>query len=249
MKQLDHPMSSTKTSVAVSRPGNGVPRRGPARSAADYLPGRQTLPALKRAAAGCQGCELFRRATQVVFGEGSAPAALMLIGETAGDKEDLAGRPFVGPAGRVLDEALAAAGIERKEVYVTNAVKHFSWEPRGKRRLHSKPKLREIAACRPWLEAEIHVVKPHTIVCLGATAAQAILGRAFRITQHRGEVLPSDWAPCVLPTWHPSALLRAPEDEDRRQMRDEFFADLKRAVWTAARKESIEQIDASSRNV
>ena len=216
--------------VAIPRPGNGVPRRRLARSAADCLPADRSLSALRKAARSCQGCELFRRATQVVFGEGPARAALMVVGEVPGDREDQMGRPFVGPAGRLLDEALAVAGIDRHQVYLTNAVKHFSWEPRGKRRLHSKPKLREIAACRPWLEAEIRVVQPRTIVCLGATAAQSLLGRDFRISRRRGESVASDWAPRVIATWHPSALLRAPEERDRQRMKEEFFEDIVAAV-------------------
>lgn len=218
--------------VGRPRRGNGVPRRTLARSAADYLPDRRSLPALRRAAASCRGCDLFRRATQVVFGAGPACAALMVVGEVPGDVEDRTGAPFVGPAGRLLDEALVAAGIDRGSVYVTNAVKHFSWEPRGKRRLHSKPKLREIAACRPWLEAEIRVVRPRTIVCLGATAAQSLLGRGFRISRRRGESVKSDWAPVVISTWHPSALLRAPTEPERERMRRDFFEDIQRAART-----------------
>jgi DNA polymerase len=151
----------------------------------------------------------------------------MLVGECPGDQEDLQGRPFVGPAGRLLDEALVAAGIPRDEVYVTNAVKHFKWEPRGKRRLHAKPSAREMTACRPWLEAEVDVIKPRAIVCLGATAAQALLGRAFRVTRQRGQLLPSDWGPKVLATYHPSAVLRSPHERDRHRMRQEMIDDLR----------------------
>ena len=154
----------------------------------------------------------------------------MIVGEVPGDKEDLAGRPFVGPAGRILDDALATAGLQRKQVYITNVVKHFNWEPRGKRRLHSKPKLREISACRPWLEAELRVVRPHAIICLGATAAQSLLGKDFRITRNRGQVLVSDWAHWVLSTWHPSAVLRAPDARDRERLRQEFFDDVRTAI-------------------
>jgi DNA polymerase len=170
------------------------------------------------------------RATQTVFGEGAVPAELMLIGEAPGDKEDEAGHPFVGPAGKLLDEALESAGIDRQHVYVTNAVKHFKWEVSGKRRLHAKPSSREIAACLPWLEAEIAVVSPKLIVCLGATAAQSLLGRTFRITRQRGEILtlPNDQS--VISTWHPSSILRSPDAESRRKMRDELIRDLKAAI-------------------
>jgi DNA polymerase len=190
---------------------------------------------LRTAAQSCRGCELFEHATQVVFGAGSASASLMVVGEVPGDKEDQLGQPFVGPAGKLLDEGLAAAGIDRREVYVTNAVKHFKWEPRGKRRLHKKPKTREISACRPWLEAEIEVVKPHTIVCLGAIAAQSLLGREFRITRQRGEAVESEWAPYVIGTWHPSAVLRAPDEGARRRMREELFGDLQSAAESLSR--------------
>lgn len=205
-----------------------------ARSAADFLPARKTLPALTRAAHDCQGCDLYQRATQTVFGEGSAKARLILVGEQPGDQEDLQGRPFVGPAGRLLDEALTASGIDRTDVYLTNAVKHFKWTPRGKRRLHAKPGSREIAACRPWLSAEIEAIEPEVIVCLGATAAQALLGPAFRITKQRGELLESPLARWVLATYHPSAVLRAPDEERRHQMRDELFADLRVAAEALA---------------
>jgi uracil-DNA glycosylase family protein len=202
----------------------------PTRSAADYLPRRLELPALVRAAQGCQGCDLYLNATQTVFGEGPKSARLMLIGETPGDQEDRAGRPFVGPAGRLLDNALAEAGIDRERVYVTNVVKHFKWTPRGKRRLHGKPTSREIGACRPWLEAEMEVVQPQMIICLGATAAQALLGKQFRITQQRGQVLQSEWSPQTMATYHPSALLRVPDKERKAEMYREFVGDLKTAV-------------------
>jgi len=220
----------------MGKDARGEPDRGPVRttrSAAEYLPDRFSLRSLRIAARRCRGCELFRRATQVVFGAGPARAALMIIGEVPGDREDLMGVPFVGPAGKLLDQALAAAGINRRDAYLTNAVKHFSWEPRGKRRLHSKPKLREISACRPWLEAELDVVRPRVIVCLGAIAAQAILGRDFRITRHRGEVMSSDHARCVICTWHPSAVLRAPDEGDRQRMRAELIEDLRSAAGFA----------------
>ncbi len=206
------------------------------RSAVDYLPATLTLGALRKAARTCRGCELYRNATQVVFGAGPARASLMVVGEVPGDQEDQVGKPFVGPAGKLLDDAFLAAGIDRREIYLTNAVKHFKWEPRGKRRLHARPKTREIAACRPWLEAEIEVVKPRVIVCLGAVAAQSLLGSAFRITRQRGERIELENERSVIPTWHPSAILRAPTDDDRRRMRDELFHDLQSASRFVARK-------------
>src|SRR6266566_9299446 len=175
----------------------------------------KSLAELDAAIARCRGCPLWARATQAVRGEGSPKARIMLVGEQPGDQEDLTGKPFVGPAGRVLDEALAKAGIDRKEVYVTNAVKHFSWEPRGKRRLHKKPRYSEIKACRPWLDAEIAVVKPVVIVCLGATAAQALLGKDFSILRRRGEFVKSALAPYVMATVHPSSILRAMDNDSR----------------------------------
>ncbi|HET8890882.1 MAG TPA: UdgX family uracil-DNA binding protein [Candidatus Angelobacter sp.] len=199
-------------------------------TAAPLIPGRASLTALRAAAAGCKACDLWKLGTQTVFGEGSANARLMMIGEQPGDKEDIQGRPFVGPAGAVLDKALAAAGIDRKDVYVTNIVKHFKWEPRGKRRLHKKPNALEISACRPWLEAEINVIKPQVVVLLGATAAQGVLGRNFRVTQHRGEWLLSKIAPNVMATVHPSSILRAPDDESRHEETRKFVADLKNAA-------------------
>lgn len=199
-------------------------------SAADFLPTRHSIPALQEAAQSCQGCPLYARATQVVFGAGSATAKLMLVGEAPGDEEDLQGRPFVGPAGKLLAEAMEEAGVERQDVYVTNAVKHFKWEPRGKRRLHGKPSAREISACRPWLEAEIETIKPSAIVCLGATAAQTLLGKSFRITRQRGELLPSTWAKAIVATFHPSAILRAPDRNERHRMRQLLADDLRLAV-------------------
>jgi len=183
---------------------------------------------LRRIAAGCTACPLYANATQTVFGEGNIHAALMLVGETPGDQEDRAGRPFVGPAGRLLDKCLAAAGIERDAAYVTNVVKHFKFEPRGKRRIHKKPNAIEIRACVPWLEAEIERVKPRVLVCLGATAAQALLGPAFRVTQRRGELVPSNLAPRVLATVHPSSLLRA--DDNRDAAIAQFVDDLRQAA-------------------
>jgi uracil-DNA glycosylase len=201
-------------------------------SGADFLPARRTLPALRTAAATCRGCELWKRGTQTVFGEGTADARVMLIGEQPGHDEDLAGHPFVGPAGRLLNRALAASGIARADVYVTNVVKHFKWEPRGKRRIHAKPGPSEISACMPWLQAELDLVKPDVVVCLGATAAQALLGPGFRVTRQRGEWVSSPWAPRVLATVHPSSILRAPDDAARRREFDGLVADL--AVVRAA---------------
>lgn len=191
---------------------------------------KTTIPELRAAAAGCQACDLWKFGTQTVFGEGWSGARVMLIGEQPGDKEDQAGRPFVGPAGAVLDKALAAAGIDRDDVYVTNIVKHFKWEPRGKRRLHKKPSMIEISACRPWLEAEIHAVKPQIVVLLGATAAQGICGSKFRVTQHRGEWLSSEIAPNVIATVHPSSILRAQDDDSRHDEMAKFVADLKKVA-------------------
>jgi uracil-DNA glycosylase family protein len=195
-------------------------------TAAPLIPPRPTLPLLREIAAGCQACDLYKCGTQTVFGEGRAHALAMFVGEQPGDSEDKAGRPFVGPAGKLLDKALVAAGIDRKLVYVTNAVKHFKWVPRGKRRLHEKPNAREIAACRPWLEAELAVVKPRVLVLLGATAAQAILGKSFKVTQQRGQILASVLAPRVMATVHPSSLLRAPDDETRHREMARFIEDL-----------------------
>jgi uracil-DNA glycosylase len=200
------------------------------RSAADFLPARITLPALRAAAEGCRGCELWRRGTQTVFGEGTARARVMLVGEQPGDKEDLAGRPFVGPAGRLLDEALAEAGIDRDEAYVTNAVKHFKWEPRGPRRIHAKPNAREVAACRPWLDAELAAVQPEVLVLLGATAAQALLGRGFRVTQSRGQLLSPEYGVPTLATIHPSAILRQRVREDRQRELAALVDDLRVAA-------------------
>src|ERR1051326_8267179 len=202
--------------------------RALSKSAADFLPTNRSLPSLRSAAAHCQGCDLYKRGTQTVFGEGSAHATVMMVGEQPGDREDLAGHPFVGPAGRILDKALETAGIQRQQVFVTNAVKHFKWEPRGKRRIHKKPNAIEIAACRPWLDAEIAAVHPEVIVCLGATAAQALLGPKFRVTKQRGEFIESTLAPYVMATVHPSSILRAPDDETRQLEYRRFVDDLKK---------------------
>jgi uracil-DNA glycosylase family protein len=192
------------------------------------LKGRGSLTALRRAARDCRACDLWKNATQTVFGEGASKASIMFVGEQPGDQEDLAGHPFVGPAGKVLDEALLEAGIDRNEVYVTNAVKHFKWSPdeRGKRRIHKKPRSSEINACRPWLDAEISLVKPEVLVCLGATAAQALLGIDFSVTRQRGELIESPLAPKVVATVHPSSVLRAPDHNARELQMKEFVRDL-----------------------
>jgi DNA polymerase len=196
----------------------------------DLIPPRPTLASVRDAARDCRACDLYRRGTQTVFGEGPRTAAVMLVGEQPGDAEDLAGHPFVGPAGRLLDRALDEAGIDRRRVYVTNVVKHFKWEPRGKRRIHARPNGAEIAACRPWLETEIALVKPRVLVCLGATAAQALLGTSFKVTRQRGAFVPSSLAPRVTATVHPSSILRAPDDESRREEMRRFVGDLKRVA-------------------
>jgi uracil-DNA glycosylase family protein len=202
----------------------------PPRSAAEFIPDRPTLAKAREAATDCRGCHLWKLGTQTVFGEGAKRAELMLVGEQPGNEEDLAGHPFVGPAGKLLDRALVDAGIDRAVVYVTNVVKHFKWEPRGKRRIHKKPNAAEIAACRPWLDTEIALVKPRVIVCLGATAAQALLGRQFRVTAHRGAFVPSPLASFVLATVHPSSILRAPDDEARHREMTQFTNDLRTAA-------------------
>jgi uracil-DNA glycosylase family protein len=195
-------------------------------SASDYLPSIRSLTLLQQAAASCRGCHLFERATQTVFGDGPSSATVMLVGEQPGNEEDLKGRAFVGPAGRLLDHALAKVGIARSETYVTNVVKHFKWEPRGKRRIHQKPDAVEIAACLPWLDAEIALVHPKVLVCLGATAAQALLGNRFHVTSERGRFVPSSLAPHVTATVHPSSILRAQTDADRSREFQRFIADL-----------------------
>ena len=197
-------------------------------SAYEFIPPNPTIPRLWQAAQGCRACDLYKLGTQAVLGEGPRQAAILLIGEQPGDQEDLAGRPFVGPAGRVLDEALAEVGIPRKEVFVTNAVKHFKWEPRGKRRIHQKPTLGEVKACRPWLETEFAIVQPQGIVCLGATAAQSLLGAQFRITRDRGRFFDSEWASWITATIHPSAILRMPDREKREEARLLFLEDLRK---------------------
>ena len=196
-------------------------------TAAPLVPEKPTLPKLRKAAAGCKACPLWERGTQTVFGEGSKQADVVFVGEQPGDQEDLTGRPFVGPAGKLLDRALVEAGIDRDKVYVTNVVKHFKWQARGKRRIHQKPNWQEIAACRPWLDAELAVLEPRVLVCLGATAAQALLGRQFRVSRQRGELIESPLATYVSATVHPSSILRAEDDEARELQLQEFVRDLK----------------------
>jgi uracil-DNA glycosylase len=197
-------------------------------------PDTASLGALREVARHCTACHLYKRATQTVFGEGPKGATMMLVGEQPGDYEDVAGKPFVGPAGKIMDRALEEAGIERSKVYVTNAVKHFKWEARGKRRIHQKPNSREIAACRPWLEAELRIVKPKLVVAMGATAAQTIFGPSFRVTRERGKLLSSKLAPRVLATVHPSSLLRQPDEASREREYKFFVADLRAALRAAA---------------
>jgi len=197
-------------------------------TAAPLIPQRPTLAKLRAVAAGCKACHLWKLGTQTVFGEGKQNSIVMFIGEQPGNSEDLEGRPFVGPAGGLLDKALEEAGIDRAKVYVTNVVKHFKWEARGKRRIHKKPNAAEITACRPWLDAEIRVVKPRAIVCLGSTAAQAVIGPKFRVSTQRGTFVESPLAPLVTATVHPSSILRAPSDEARRAETKRFIDDLKK---------------------
>ena len=203
-------------------------RKSPPDSAAKLIPDRPTLPSVRAAAADCRACDLWERGTQTVFGEGRRRSVVMFVGEQPGNEEDLTGKPFVGPAGKLLDSALEEAGIDRSQTYVTNVVKHFKWEARGKRRIHKKPNAQQIAACRPWLETEIALVKPRVIVALGATAAQSLLGPKFRVTQQRGQFIESDLAPYVMATVHPSSILRAPDDETRRLEYRRFRDDLKK---------------------
>jgi uracil-DNA glycosylase len=198
-------------------------------TAAPLVPERPSLPKLREAAAGCTACPLHETGTQTVFGEGTSKADVVFVGEQPGDQEDLQGKPFVGPAGKLLDKALEDAGIDRSQVYVTNVVKHFKWQARGKRRIHQKPNWSEIAACRPWLEAELDVIEPRVLVCLGATAAQALLGRDFRVSRQRGELVESDLAENVIATVHPSSILRA-DDETREQEYRELVRDLEKVA-------------------
>jgi uracil-DNA glycosylase len=210
----------------IPEPGEPVP---------SLLPDRPTLDTVREVAAGCKACDLYKRGTQTVFGEGPRRARIMFVGEQPGDAEDLAGHPFVGPAGKLLDRALEEAGIDRRVVYVTNVVKHFKWEPRGKRRIHAKPNAGEISACRPWLETEIALLQPHVLVCLGATAAQALLGKTFKVSQQRGEFVESSLAPLVTATVHPSSILRARDDDARRAEMKQFVADLKKMAAALSR--------------
>ena len=213
------------------RPNPSLSQSEP-RSAADFIPVRKTLPVLQEALQGCRGCELYRHATQAVPGEGRQSALIVFVGEQPGAEEDLQGRPFVGPAGRLFDRALEEAGIDRSAVYITNAVKHFKFEERGKRRIHKKPSSSETAACRPWLEAELAVIRPGILVCLGATAAQSIFGRDYRVTRERGQFRRHDWAPQATSTIHPSAILRAPSD--RRSLEYQRLVEDLRKVRAAA---------------
>jgi uracil-DNA glycosylase family protein len=203
------------------------------------VPETSSLKDVAQAASGCTACHLYKRATQTVFGEGPKSASIMLVGEQPGDYEDVAGKPFVGPAGKIMDRALEEPGIDRKDVYVTNAVKHFKWEPRGKRRIHQKPNSREIAACKPWLEAELRLVKPKLVVCLGATAGQTVFGPSFRVTRERGKILSSKLASrsCrIVATVHPSSLLRQPDEESREREYAHFVSDLRVALKAAGVK-------------
>lgn len=202
--------------------------RRPARSAAPFIPAKLTVAALQEAASTCTGCELYKQATQTVFGEGAGHAEIILVGEQPGDQEDRAGHPFIGPAGKILDKALGEARIARHDVYVTNAVKHFKWEPQGKRRKHKKPSAAEIAACRPWLEAEVKVLGPRVIVCLGVTAAQSVFGRLVRLNEMRGKSWSTAMGPNVFVTVHPSAILRHPEAAQRDEEYRRFVQDLRR---------------------
>ena len=199
-------------------------------SVPELIPERPTLQKLRDVAHDCRACDLYKRGTQTVFGEGPSKAEVMFVGEQPGDAEDVAGHPFVGPAGRLLDKALEEARIDRARVYVTNVVKHFKWEPRGKRRIHAKPNAAEIAACRPWLETEIALVKPRILVALGATAAQALLGKGFKVTEQRGRFVDSPLAPRVTATVHPSSILRARDDESRHAEMKRFVRDLRRVA-------------------
>jgi len=205
-----------------------MPRaKAPARSALDYIPDTKNLNVMRDASKKCEGCDLYLKATQTVFGEGQTNSEVLFVGEQPGDQEDRSGKPFVGPAGRLLDECMIEAGIDRSKAYVTNAVKHFKWEPRGKLRLHKKPNSLEIGACKPWLEAEIRAVAPKLVVCLGATAAQSLLGPAFRVTQQRGVVIEPSGLPPVVATVHPSSILRAQDEESRAREKQQFINDLK----------------------
>ena len=207
-------------------------RGGNPKSAAEFLPKVLTLRSLQDSARTCRGCDLWKNATQTVFGEGPSKARVMFVGEQPGDQEDKLGRPFVGPAGKILEDALRDSGLDRSEVYVTNVVKHFKWAAaqRGKRRIHKKPRHSEVEACRPWLDAELKVVRPEVLVCLGASAAQALLGREFKVSRDRGNLVPSDLAPYVMATMHPSSILRAPDSAERHKQRAAFVRDLQKVA-------------------
>ena len=224
------PTDSVAASPLATKRASARATQEPEPSARPFVPGSRSLTALSAAAERCQGCDLYARATQVVFGAGAKHATMMLVGEQPGDKEDLEGKPFVGPAGAMLQRALEEAGIRSDRVYVTNAVKHFKWEPRGKRRIHKKPRASEIRACRPWLEAEIEAVRPQVIVCLGATAAQSLLGPQFKLMAQRGQAISSPFAPAVVATIHPSSILRSPDDESRKAALAGLVSDLRTAA-------------------
>jgi DNA polymerase len=212
-----------------------MPKRLPQTGTIPLIPSNPTLKNVRDAAKRCQACDLWKIGTQTVFGEGAANAKLMLVGEQPGNEEDLSGHPFVGPAGKLLSRALEDAGIDRSSVYVTNVVKHFKWEPRGKRRIHKKPNRAEVVACHPWIQTEIELLKPRIIVCLGSTAAQALIDPKFKVTQHRGERMRSPLAPVVMATVHPSSILRAPDDEARRHEMQAFVRDLRAAARELAK--------------
>ena len=213
-------------------PKNSLNLKRTNETAATPVPRKSTIKNLRDQAEVCRACDLWKAATQTVFGEGNSKAMIMLVGEQPGDREDRVGKPFVGPAGKLLDEALAEAGIDRSQVYVTNVVKHFKWTPseRGKRRIHKKPRYSEIQACRPWLDAELSIVKPQVLVCMGATAAQSLLGKGFSVTQQHGKLVESELAPFTIATVHPSSILRAPDEESRREQMRSFVEDLKHAA-------------------
>jgi uracil-DNA glycosylase len=225
-------IASTRTASNMTKPRKTAKPTG---SAADFIPPRPTIAKLRAASKGCQGCDLFKLGTQTVFGEGPSTAHVMVVGEQPGDMEDRAGKPFVGPSGKLLDRAFDGAGIDRDDVYVTNAVKHFKWEARGKRRIHQKPNAAELAACRPWLDAELEAVSPKVLVVLGATAAQALLGRQFRVTKERGGPVESNLAPHVVATVHPSSILRQRTNEERAAAMKDFVSDLEAVARLLAR--------------
>jgi uracil-DNA glycosylase len=217
---------TTRTEQRITAAAKRVATRKPT-TAAVLIPQPASVKKLREIAAGCKACPLWKNGTQTVFGEGGSHAKVVFVGEQPGFDEDLAGKPFIGPAGKVLDRGLEAAGINREEVYVTNVVKHFKWEPKGNQHIHKKPNASEVAACRPWLDAELEALKPAVVVCLGATAAQSLLGREFRVSRQRGQLVPSPLAPYVIATVHPSSILRAPDADTRHQQMNMFIEDLK----------------------